>query len=149
MNDTGSARSILGIGWHFPVRVDRRLEGEAAAPDRGKGGIALSRYEDDIEQAIRIILSTTKGERRMRPTFGCDIHDLVFAPMNATTFGLIRHYVEDALDMWEPRITVVEVLTLPSPSEGRVDVIINYEVRTTKDRRTLVYPFYTIGEDDV
>lgn len=147
MNDVPRGKDILGVGWHFPVRADRRQTYEYTAPDRGRGGIALARHENDIEQAIFIILSTSKGERRMRPTFGCDIHDLVFAPLNATTFGLLRHYVEEALAMWEPRIEVREVLIAPAPNEGRVDVIINYAVLATKDERTLVYPFYTIGEE--
>ncbi len=148
MNGFPTGKEILGVGWHFPVRVDRRLEGERSAPDSGRGGVALSRYEQDIEQAIRIILSTSKGERRMRPTFGCDIHSLVFDPTNATTFGLIRHYVEEALEIWEPRIGVTEVLVAPAMESGRIDVLVNYEVLATKDRRTLVYPFYVIGEHE-
>jgi phage baseplate assembly protein W len=147
MSNLLSGNDILGVGWHFPVRVDRRLDGEATAPDRGRGGIALSRYEEDISQAIFIILSTSKGERRMRPTFGCDIHELVFAPANTTTFGLLRHYVEEALAIWEPRIALREVLISPSSEDGRIDIVINYEVLATKDERTLVYPFYTIGEE--
>ena len=147
MNEQVTGKEILGVGWNFPVRVDRRLANEYSAPYRGGGGIALARYEDDIEQAIRIILSTSKGERRMRPTFGCEIQSLVFAPANETTFGLMRYYVEDALTMWEPRITVSEVLIAPDVNEGRIDIYVNYEVRATKDARTLVYPFYTLGEE--
>lgn len=147
MNHYANGKDILGVGWHFPVRADRRFEFESMAPDQGRGGIAFSRYERDIEQAIFIILSTSKGERRMRPTFGCDIHELVFAPINTTTFGLMRHYVQEALEIWEPRINVREVLIAPDPDEGRIDVIINYEVVQTKDERTLVYPFYQIGEE--
>ena len=146
MNEQTAGKEILGVGWNFPVRVDRRFAWEEAPPGRGSGGIALARYEEDIDQAIRIILATSKGERRMRPTFGCDVHSLVFASMNATTFGLLRHYVEEALLMWEPRINLREVLIDPSPRDGRVDIIINYAVSATKDERTLVYPFYSLGE---
>jgi phage baseplate assembly protein W len=147
MNDRVTGKELLGVGWNFPVRVDRRRPNESTAPDRGRGGIALSRYEEDIEQAIRIILSTARGERRMRPTFGCDIHTLIFAPANEATFGLMRYYVEDALSFWEPRIQVRQVLIAPDHAEGRVEIIINYEVVATKDERTLVYPFYVMGED--
>ncbi|HLG11880.1 MAG TPA: GPW/gp25 family protein [Dehalococcoidia bacterium] len=147
MNEQVTGKEILGVGWNFPVRVDRRMPTEFSAPFRGGGGIALARYEEDIDQAIRIILSTAKGERRMRPTFGCDIHTLVFAPANESTFGLLRYYVEEALGFWEPRIDVREVLIGPDPNEGRVDIMVNYDVRATKDQRTLVYPFYTVGED--
>lgn len=147
MNQQVSGKEILGVGWNFPVRVDRRLGGESSAPYRGSGGIALARHEEDIEQAIRIILSTSKGERRMRPTFGCDIHTLVFAPANESTFSLMRYYVQEALRMWEPRIELNEVLIAPDLREGRVDIMVNYEVRATKDERSLVYPFYSLGED--
>jgi phage baseplate assembly protein W len=139
------SKEILGVGWGFPVRIDRPREGEVSAPDRGRCGVALSRYEDDIEQAIRIILSTNKGERRMRPTFGCEIHSLMFSPANPTTFGLLRHYVEEALTMWEPRIDVKDIDV--EAGDGRVDITISYALRATKDRRTLVYPFYTMGDD--
>jgi hypothetical protein len=146
-HDNSIGKEILGVGWHFPVRVDRRLEGESAAPARGGGGIAFVRHEKDIEQAIHIVLSTSKGERRMRPTFGCDIHSLVFAPANATTFGLMRNYVEEALAVWEPRIAVRQVEVLPADTDGRVDISVTYEVLSTKDERTLVYPFYRLGEE--
>jgi phage baseplate assembly protein W len=147
MSDESAAKQIIGVGWYFPVRIDRRLPGDTTAPGRGRAGIAMARYEDDIEQAIRVILTTAKGERKMRPTFGCDIHNLIFAPANPTTFGLMRHYVEEALTMWEPRITVTDINVVSSNVDGRVDIFITYEVRATKDERTLVYPFYTMGEE--
>ncbi len=88
---------LLGVGWAFPVGVDAR------------GRIALVRHKFDIEEAIRIILETPKGQRVMRPEFGSNLHDLIFAPNNATTAGLAAYYVEEALGMWEPRITLLEV----------------------------------------
>ena len=90
-------RSFLGAGWAFPLGVDAR------------GRLALAREESDVEQAIRIILLTPKGQRVMRPEFGCQIHELLFAPNDATTTGLAAYYVEQALGMWEPRIRVQEV----------------------------------------
>ena len=146
-SDASVERRLLGVGWHFPVRVDLRRRGEAGSVDRARGGIALARFEDDIGQAIRIILATRPGERRMRPTFGCRIHDLVFAPINATTFGYARRYVEEALTQWEPRITVRDVEVFSASHDGWVDISIRYEVRATKDERTLVYPFYIVGEE--
>ncbi len=140
-------QDLIGVGWRYPVRFDLASGEPGAVIDRGRGGIAFAREERDIEQAIFIILSTARGERRMRPTFGCDIHKLVFAPINPTTLGLMHQYVADALAMWEPRIDV-EVLDLaPNPDAGRVDIEIQYTIRSTKDERTLVYPFYVIREE--
>jgi Bacteriophage baseplate protein W len=126
-------RDFLGVGWAFPVGVDAR------------GHIALARQERDIEEAIRIILLTPKGQRVMRPEFGCQIHDLMFAPNDATTAGLAAYYVEEALGMWEPRIHVKEVNARPDPeSQARLLIDITYEVKATHDSRSLVFPFYRI-----
>ena len=126
-------RDFLGVGWAFPVGVDAR------------GRIALARQERDIEEAIRIILLTPKGQRMMRPEFGCRIHDLLFAPNDATTAGLAAYYVEDALGMWEPRIAVHEVNARPDAiNPNRLLIDIRYEVLATHDSRSLVFPFYRI-----
>ncbi len=128
---------LLGVGWAFPVDVDAR------------GRIGLARQERDIEQAIRIILLTPKGQRVMRPEFGSRLHDLIFAPNNATTAGLAAYYVEEALGMWEPRITVQEVNARPDPeNNGRLMIDITYQIKATYDSRTLVFPFYRIPDDE-
>jgi uncharacterized protein len=129
---------IIGNGWAFPVGVDAR------------GRIALARRERDIEEAIRIILLTPKGQRPMRPEFGCEIHDLLFHPNDATTHGLAAVYVKEALAFWEPRIEVDDVNVTPDPGDAaRMLVRITYTVRATYDSRTLVFPFYHIpGEED-
>ena len=125
--------ALLGSGWAFPVQVDTR------------GHIALVRGAQDIEQAMRIILLTPPGQRVMRPEFGCRIHDLIYAPVGGTTFSLARRYVEEALAMWEPRITVLEVTVQRDPqAEERLLIEIQYEINATYDRRTLVFPFYRI-----
>jgi phage baseplate assembly protein W len=127
---------FLGTGWSFPVGVDAR------------GRITLSRQERDIEEAIRIILRTPKGQRVMRPEFGCQIHDLVFAPNDATTAGLAAHYVMEALGMWEPRIRIQHVSAETDPTEAaRLLVEVQYQIKATHDSRSLVFPFYRILEE--
>jgi uncharacterized protein len=130
-------RNFLGAGWSFPMGVD------------GRGGLALSTEDQNIARGMFLILSTAKGERRMRPNFGCGIHDLVFAPNDATTAGLVRYHVTEALGWWEPRVEVVEVDVQTDPDEpGRLIVDIKYRVKSTNDERSLVYPFYLIpGEE--
>lgn len=129
---------LIGRGWAFPV-----------APDGG-GGIAVAEGTNDIEQAMLLILSTSPGERVMRPNFGCRIHELVFAPLSGDTMGLAQRYIEEALGWWEPRIEVRQIDVEPNTEDaarGRLDVAIHYSVRATKDERTLVYPFYLIREE--
>jgi phage baseplate assembly protein W len=129
---------VLGTGWAFPPRIDAR------------GRVAMARQERDVEEAIRIILLTSKGQRVMRPEFGCRIHDLAFAPNNASLMGLASYYVEEALNMWEPRIRVVEVTARADPDfPERLLVDVSYQIKATADRRSLVFPFYRIPSEEV
>jgi phage baseplate assembly protein W len=138
---------LVGRGWHFPVRFDVPSPDTGSIPARGRGGIAFAHGELDIEQAIFIVLSTIPGERRMRPTFGCRVHELLFAPINPTTLGLMEQYAFEALQMWEPRVDVIDIRLTPFFDDARIDIEVRYTIRLTKDERTLVYPFYTIREE--
>jgi len=135
MDDNVRDREFLGQGLAFPLQIDPR------------GGIALARGERDIEQSIKIILMTAPGERVMRPEFGCRVHELVFAPHNATTEGLIIHYVKQALDRWEPRIIVQEVDVSTDDHGGVLWVEVKYRIRDTHNERSIVYPFYLSDEE--
>jgi phage baseplate assembly protein W len=123
---------FLGVGWGFPVQLNKSQE-----------RFSVAEYEESVRQAIWIILSTSPGERVMRSDFGCAIHELVFAPNNATTRGMAERYVSEALLNWEPRI---EVLSVRAEAAGERDeellINIDYQVAMTDSRFNLVYPFY-------
>ena len=132
-------QSFLGVGWSFPVEVETQVP----PPFR----LAVSAYEELIEESIRIILGTTKGERVMRPDFGCDLKRLIYAPNNTATAGLAIYYVQEALKKWEARIVLQEVDANPDPNnESKLIISINYRVVATNNERNLVYPFYLEGE---
>jgi hypothetical protein len=125
------AKEFLGRGWKFPVKI------------KAENQIAMSEYEEDIKEAIWIILSTAKGERVMRPDFGCGIHDFVFAAINTSNLTLIETSVREALTSWEPRIELIEVKVITDMiPEGKLLINIEYKVRTTNNQFNLVYPFY-------
>ena len=125
------ANEFLGVGWRFPVGLD------------GEGGVALSRYEANIRECIQIILGTAKGERQMRPEFGCDLNTLVFAENNLSTAGRAAYFVEQALVRWEPRIELLRIEATPDPEErNRLAINIEYRVIAINTIFNLVYPFY-------
>jgi len=130
------AQEIVGRGWVFPPRIDPQ------------GGIALTSERSELDQSIQVILTTSPGQRVMRTSFGCRLQELVFAPNNSHTAAQARRFVEEALGMWEPRITVLRVDVRPDPEEDNHLLIeIEYEVKANHDRRSLVYPFYLIPEE--
>jgi len=127
---------LIGKGLRFPLAFEH-------------GRVALARGQDELFQAIQIILGTPVGARVMRPAFGCRIHELVFAPLNASTLSTAEHYIRDALAYWEPRIELIEVQADLHPDLPATMVIsVSYEVKATYDQRTLVFPFYTIPEHE-
>ncbi len=131
-----TANLIIGRGWAFPPRLGPQ------------GEIALTHAQNEIEQAIWIILSTAPGERVMRPRFGSRLHELVFAPNNGATAAMARRYVEEALGMWEPRIQVMDVLVRTDLAEQNALLIeLHYLIKATHDQRSLVYPFYLIPKE--
>ena len=92
-----------------------------------------------------MILLTPPGQRVMRPTFGCQIHELIFAPNDSTTAGLAAYYVQEALAMWEPRIEILNVqVDIDPDNQERMLIMIDYEIKATHDNRSLVFPFYHI-----
>lgn len=127
---------FLGRGWAFPVGTDRR------------GDVETSDAEADIRESIHIILGTAKGERIMRPEFGCDIHEHVYSAASPETLNVIETDVREALVRWEPRIDIEEIDARTDEDDPtRVLVEIEYRVRTTNALANVVYPFH-ITEGD-
>lgn len=131
------AEEFVGQGLSFPLKL---------APN---GSLALVNNDEELRQAIRLILGTAYGERPMRPEFGCGIHELVFAPANATTAGQAAYEVRRSLERWEPRVDVDDVDVEFDPSDAsRMYVAITYKVKGTNDPRNLVFPFYRIPSEE-
>lgn len=127
---------IVGKGWRFPPQIGP------------SGSIALVGGQTEIEQAMLIVLRTSPGQRVMRPEFGCGLHDLVFMPNNSDTAARVRRAVRQALGRWEPRINIHRVDVAPDADDpARLQIDIQYEIKATHDRRSLVYPFYLIPEE--
>ena len=120
----------LGRGVSFPVRMNQQ------------GNVEFSFGSQNIQESILLILLTEIGERLYRPNFGCRIHELSFAPLNTETISLMRIYVQEALDLWEPRIIVEDVTAKPFNRTGKVDITIEYRIKGSYDRTSMVYPFF-------
>jgi phage baseplate assembly protein W len=124
-------RDFLGTGWAFPVGTDHQ------------GDVELSSAESNIEQSVRLIIGTAKGERVMRPEFGCEVHDYVFSTADPTTLSMIEDAVREALVQWEPRIDVESVDARRAEADpNKVLIDIEYWVRKTNSVSNMVYPFY-------
>ncbi|TKI54351.1 GPW/gp25 family protein [Brevibacillus antibioticus] len=122
-------------GWKFPIQVDQAT-----------GRIRLSDYEDDIAEAIRIILSTAKGERVMRPKFGSRLQGFMFDGTDGTSLALLQSDIAEAIMIWEPRVRDVQVEAKVDKTHSEtVNVTISYTVRATNKGHQLLYPVHRLG----
>jgi Bacteriophage baseplate protein W len=130
-------KDFLGKGLRFPVSINLN------------GGVSTSQYEENVRQSLFVILGTAPGERINRPRFGCRIHDLMFAPNNATTAARAEVFCEEAILKFEPRVDKVVCYAGPNPDEpNRLDIRIEYVIAGKNDKRNLVFPFYLKPEDE-
>lgn len=128
------SKSFMGRGFKFPFSVDRQT-----------GKIAMVEHEDDIREAVEIILKTNVGERVMLPEFGSTANNFVFAVNGLENVSAFETEVVAALERFEPRIKDIEVeVDNNDGDKSRVIVNIKYVVRTTNNLFNMVYPFYIL-----
>jgi len=130
-------REFLGRGLRFPVSTNLN------------GGVSTSALEENVRQSIFIVLGTAPGERINRPHFGCQIHDLMFAPNSDLTAARAEVYCEEAIYKFEPRVAKVSCRAMANPDEpNRLNIRIEYLIAGKNDKRNLVYPFYLKQQDE-
>lgn len=135
-NQKDEGKSFLGRGWKFPVQF--------------KGGTPnLSQYEKDIKESLTILLSTTKGERVMRPNYGTTVHDLMFEPLDVSTATLVGEEIKKSILLHEPRVFVNHVAAVQESLNGFIQVTIDYTIIATNTRANLVFPFYLNEGTDI
>ncbi len=125
-------KAFLGVGWAYGVGIDPTT-----------GLTAIASYEDDVQQSLMIILTTARGERVMRPDFGCGIYDLAFAVIDTATLTRVESEVRTSITKYEARVELIDVIVDPSQAaDGLLNIEIDYRVRATNQVDNLVYPFY-------
>lgn len=124
--------SFLGTGWSFPPEFDK-----------AKKTVVMTSDELDIKKSLEILLATRLGERIMQPTYGCNLEELMFKPLNTTLKTFVVDLIETAILYHEPRIDVENIDIDPTNKlQGELLIVIDYRIRATNSRANLVYPFY-------
>ena len=128
--------SFLGSGWSFPPKFVRET-----------GVVVMTSDEEDIKASLKILLGTGIGERFIHPKYGLDMDELLFEPMSTTFNTYLKDRIKTTILIYEPRINLLSVeIDTSAQYEGKVSLVIDYEVRATNSRFNLVYPFYMGGD---
>jgi len=131
--------SFLGTGWSFPPEFAQK-----------SGEVLMTSDEDDIQASLKILLGTAFGERFLNPKYGLDMHEILFEPMSTTMTTFLKDRVKTAILIYEPRINLLALdLDTSEQNDGKVAIIVEYEVRATNSRFNLVYPFYIADGSEV
>ncbi|MEM6765023.1 MAG: GPW/gp25 family protein [Bacteroidota bacterium] len=125
--------SFLGKGWGFPPTFSKATK-----------TVSMSEEEQDIQESLHILLTTRVGERVMLPKYGCNMDRLLFEPLNTTLQTYMEDLVKTAILYFEPRIKLNKITLTPIAEEGRIEIEVDYTIKTTNSRFNFVYPFYLV-----
>jgi phage baseplate assembly protein W len=124
-------KPFLGTGWSFPPSFNKESR-----------DVAMISSQADINSSLEILLSTGVGERIMQPSYGCDLRKLLFDPIDSSLKAYITDLIKSAVLYHEPRIKLEKVTLDEKPLQGRIDITLEYTIRTTNSRFNYVYPFF-------
>ena len=81
-----------------------------------------------IKNSIKNILLTRRGSVPGKPRFGSDLYNVIFSPMDHLTKAMAKNYVKEALDEFEPRITIisVEIKSVEEYNKIIIDMLFRY-----------------------
>jgi phage baseplate assembly protein W len=125
-------QAFLGVGWSFPPTFDKRAK-----------AVAMVEEDEDIRQSLRIILTTTYGERIMRPEFGSNISKINFSALSSNVINDLRSYITQSVLAFEPRVTLNQIeLDQTEVHDGKLKIKLDYTIRKINVRTNIVFPFY-------
>lgn len=125
-------KPYLGRGWSFPPTFNEHTK-----------ALVMSSEEADIRESLYILLTTTPGERPTRPDYGCDLHSIIFEPINAATKNRMTSIIKRAVLYFEPRIELEQVeIDVVDEGEGIVNLTLHYTITKVNSRANIVFPFY-------
>jgi len=130
--------SFLGTGWAFPPTFTR-----------GPQSVVMVSDNEDIRQSLEILLTTSIGERFLRPNYGCDLRRYLFEPLDEGLVAYIRDLVNNAILYHEPRIKLTDLTLTLRANEGILLIDLEYVVRSTNSRQNFVFPFYKDEGTDI
>jgi len=132
MSEYSGDKGFLGLGWRFPPEFNRYEK-----------SVSMVSEEEDIREALRILIFTVPGERIFHPAYGCGLKRMVFEHINESAVTEIKDVIERAVLFFEPRITLNTVeVDAENMLEGQLKIQLSYTIRTTNSRSNMVFPFY-------
>lgn len=83
--------------------------------------------EESVKNAVRNAFLTAPGEKILNPTWGLDLRQFLFEPINSFTTSIMDTVIKDGLPRMEPRVQVSNLFIRAFPDENTyiIDLQIN------------------------
>ena len=90
-----------------------------------------------VKRGIRNILLTETTERLFQPEVGSGIKGLLFEQMSDITAQLLEDQVRSAVESWEDRADVVEIVVTPDEEYNRYRVAVTFRIVNQLEEQAL------------
>ena len=103
---------------------DKVLKGLGYPVRLGNTGGMFSRVDDiqALKASLIQLILTRRGERVMMPSFGTDIRETVFQPLDDTTVASIHSQVVEAINTYMPGIIVQSLEVTPHMEHSTLSI---------------------------
>ena len=101
----------------------------------GRGRTADTNDNEHIRDLVEQVLFTAPGERVNRPTFGCGLLRLVFAPNSEELAAATQFLVQGSLQQWLGDLIEVNDVKVVN-DDATLLVTVQYTIRRTMEEQT-------------
>lgn len=109
-------------GFSFPLAVD---------PVTGRFKTTKS-LEEDIREAIYVLVMTNPGERVVHEDYGCGINKYVFHEINSDMISRVEQEIYNNIAAWEPRVEDISVeVDLEASATEKLIINVSYTIIKT------------------
>lgn len=93
--------------------------------------------EHAVIRSIKNLVMTDQGERLYQPDLGSNIKRMMFEPMVESTAEIISQYIQETIDVYEPRAKVLDISVVPDYNNNLYAVTLSFMIINKEDPVTL------------
>ena len=116
-----SQNSITARKWYTDIDLN-------ITPHPSSGDLVLKYDKEAIKRSIRNIMLTNDYERPFKPNFGANLRGLLFELADDITRFETRQQIQDALNDYEPRVSLTSIDFLGKGNQNTLHVSISYGI---------------------
>jgi len=93
--------------------------------------------EDAVKNSIKNLVLTSNYERPFHSEIGSPVRQLLFEPASPMLGAMLKRSIEDLINNFEPRVTVIDIICVVAEDDYTIDVSIEFTILNTTAPITL------------